>query len=68
MRTTARHLRTGKPSIEEMRYDLAEEEAMNMNVSNIIDLIMYGCIGIDETPDIEVRDEWEQNFGETNNE
>ena len=68
MRTTARQLRTSKPSIEEMRYDLAEEEAMNMNVSNIIDLIMYGCVGIDEAPDIEVRDEWEQNFGETNNE
>ena len=65
MRTTARQLREGEPSIDEMRYDIAEQEAMNLNISNIIDILMYGCQALDETPDLEIRDEWEQTFGET---
>lgn len=68
MRTTARQLREGEPSVDEMRYDIAEQEAMNLNISNIIEILMYGCEALDEAPDIEVRDEWEQIFGETNNE
>lgn len=65
MRTTARQLREGEPSIDEMRYDIAEQEAMNLNISNIIDILMYGCEPLDEIPDLEIRDEWEQTFGET---
>jgi hypothetical protein len=65
MRTTARQLREGEPSVDEMRYDIAEQEAMNLNISNIIDILMYGCQALDETPDLEIRDEWEQTFGET---
>ena len=33
MRTTQRELREGNPTIDEMRFDLAEQEAMNMSVS-----------------------------------
>ena len=65
MRTTARQLREGEPSVDEMRYDIAEQEAMNLNISNIIDILMYGYQALDETPDLEIRDEWEQTFGET---
>ena len=65
MRNTARQLREGEPSGDEMRYDIAEQEAMNLNISNIIDILMYGCQALDETPDLEIRDEWEQTFGET---
>ena len=65
MRTTARQLREGEPSVDEMRYDIAEQEAMNLNILNIIDILMYGCQALDETPDLEIRDEWEQTFGET---
>jgi len=32
MRTTARQLREGEPSVDEMRYDIAEQEAMNLNI------------------------------------
>ncbi len=45
-----------------MRYDLAEREAINMNVSEIIDLLLNGCIGLNEMPSIEIKDEWNQIF------
>jgi hypothetical protein len=64
MRTTERQIRNHEPSVDEMRYDLAEQEAMNMNVSSIIDMLLYGNAPLDEVPDIEVRDEWNQLFGE----
>jgi hypothetical protein len=67
MRTTQRELREGNPTIDDMRYDIAEQEAMNMSVSEIIDMLIYGCEGVESTPDIEVRDEWEQTFGELKN-
>lgn len=62
MRTTERECRVGEPTIDDMRYDLAEIEAMNMEVSEIIDMLIYGCAPLDETPDIEVKDEWNQLF------
>jgi len=68
MRTTARQLREGEPSVDEMRYDIAEQQAMNLSISDIIDILIYGCEALDEAPDIEVRDEWGQVFGEPNNE
>ena len=73
MRTTQRELREGNPTIDEMRYDLAEQEAMNMSVSQMIDFLINGFEGLDDLPDIEIREEWEQTFGqlknwETNNE
>tara|TARA_B100000989_G_C19302454_1_gene369039 strand:+ start:197 stop:415 length:219 start_codon:yes stop_codon:yes gene_type:complete len=67
MRTTQKELREGNPTIEEMRYDLAEHEAMNMSVSQIIEYLVDGFEGLDNLPDIEIKEEWEQIFGELKN-
>ena len=64
MRTTERQLREGEPTIEDMRHDLAEQEAMNMNVGDIVSLLKDGFEGLDNMPDIEIRDEWNALFGE----
>ena len=64
MRTTERQCRVGEPTIDDMRYDLAEQEAMNMDTDEIINLLLHGVQGLDEIPDIEIRDEWNQLFGE----
>ena len=70
MRTTNKQLRqagfpTDDPMVNDMRYDLAEREAMNMNVGDIIELLMNGFQGLDNMPEIDVREEWESVFGET---
>ena len=65
MRTTERQLREGKPTIDDMRFDLAEQEAMNMNVGDIINMLVDGFEGLDNLPDIEVRDEWNALFGKS---
>ena len=66
MRTTEQQTRDNKqPDIDTMRYDLAEREAMNMSVSSIIDMLIYGCEALEDMPDIEVRDEWNMIFGES---
>ena len=64
MRTTEEQLRDEdeEPSIDDMRYDLAEREAINMNVSEIIDLLLDGCIGLNEMPSVEIKDECNQIF------
>ena len=67
MRTTQRELREGNPTIDEMRFDLAEYEAMNMGVTDIIDMLIYGNEPLDECPDIQVREEWERTFGKLKN-
>lgn len=67
MRTTQRELREGNPTIDEMRYDLAEQEAMNMSISQMIDFLINGFEGLDDLPDIEIREEWEEIFGELKN-
>ena len=68
MRTTQKQLREergeGETTIEEMRVDLAEREAMNMNVGEIIELLLTGFEGLENMPDIEIRDEWNNLFGE----
>lgn len=64
MRTTERQSRDHEPSVDEMRHDLAEQEAMNMSVSSIVDMLMYGNVPLDEIPDIEIKDEWNNLFGE----
>jgi hypothetical protein len=46
-----------------MRYDLAEAEAMNMNVSDIISLLIDGYEGLDNISDLEIKEEWDQLFG-----
>jgi len=67
MRTTQRELREGNPTIDEMKFDLAEQEAMNMSVSQIIEYLVDGFEGLDNLPDIEIREEWEAIFGELKN-
>ena len=68
MRTTQKQLREergkGETTIEEMRVDLAEREAMNMNVGETIELLLSGFEGLENMPDIEIRDEWNNLFGE----
>ena len=65
MRTTNKQLRDDddQPDFDTMRYDLAEAEAMNMGVSEIIDLLLNGFEGLENLDDLEIRDEWEKLFG-----
>jgi len=63
MRTTERQTREGEPSVDDMRHDLAEQEAMNMPVGQIIELLIDGFEGLDNISDLEIREEWEQVFG-----
>ena len=65
MRVTERQCREGEPTIDDMRYDLAEQEAMNMGTEEIINLLLHGVQGLDEIPSIEIKDEWNQLFGES---
>ena len=67
MRTTQRELRVGNPSLDEMRFDLAEQEAMNMSVSGTIDMLIYGVEPLDEISETEIREEWERTFGQLKN-
>ena len=63
MRTTEFQSREGEPTIDDMRYDLAEQSAMNMSVSHIIEILLDGVQGLNEIPDIEIKDEWNSIFG-----
>lgn len=67
MRTTQRELREGNPDYDEMRDDIAEHLAMNMSVSEIMTLLLDGCVGLNETPNLEIKDDWEETFGELKN-
>ena len=67
MRTTEEQLRDGAPTINEMRNDLAEQEAMTLQTSDVIELLLNGFEGLENTPDIEIREEWEQIFGDEAN-
>ena len=64
MWTTARESREGVPTIDDMRYDLAEQEAINMKTSEIISMLIDGFEGLDNADDEDVRSEWEMLFGE----
>jgi len=75
MRTTNRHLRRGdypdsplRPiTIDEMRQDLAEQEADTLQHSDIMELLLHGFEGLENMDDIDVRDEWNNLFGDSNN-
>ena len=63
MRTTNKQLRgDDQPDLDTMRYDLAEREAMNMGVSEVIEILLNGCEGLEDMPEIEVRDALEEIF------
>ena len=64
MRTTEKQLRDGEPNIDQMRNDLAELEAMTLQTSDVIELLLNGFEGLENMPDIEIRDEWNTLFGE----
>ncbi len=50
--------------LDDMRYDLAEREAMNMNTSDIINLLLEGFEGLDNISDLEIEEEWNNLFGD----
>lgn len=62
MRTTKKQLRESQPTIKEMRYDLAEQEAMNMNTSDIINMLLDGFEGLENMSAEEIKYEWEAIF------
>ena len=51
---------------DDMRYELAEREAMNMNTSDIINLLLEGYEGLDNISDLEIEEEWNNLFGDNN--
>ena len=53
--------------IDDMRYDLAEAEAMNMNTADIINLLIDGFEGLDSISDLEIEEEWNNLFGDSKN-
>lgn len=63
MRTTEFESREGEPTIDDMRYDLAEQEAMNMSVSQIIEILLDGVEGLNDIADIDIQEEWQSIFG-----
>ena len=64
MRTTEKQLRDGAPTINEMRNDLAEQEAMTLQTSDVIELLLNGFEGLENMPDEDIRYEWDAIFGE----
>ena len=63
MRTTEFQSREGEPTIDDMRYDLAEQSAMNMSVSQIIEILLDGVEGLYDVADIDIEEEWNRIFG-----
>jgi hypothetical protein len=64
MRTTKKQLRDGEPTIDDMRQDLAEQEADTLQHSDIMELLLSGFEGLENMDDIDIRDEWNNLFGE----
>ena len=64
MRTTDRQLRTDPPTIDEMRWDIAEHEGDNLQTKEVIEYLYYGFDGLEHKPECEIRDEWNMLFGE----
>tara|TARA_B100001175_G_C19204910_1_gene493149 strand:+ start:339 stop:491 length:153 start_codon:yes stop_codon:yes gene_type:complete len=48
-----------------MRQDLAEQEADTLQHSDIMELLLTGFEGLENMPDIEIRDEWNTLFGDS---
>ena len=62
--TPRRESRGRNPDIDEMRYELAEHEAMNMNTSDIILYLIDGFEGLDNISDLEIEEAWNELFGD----
>ena len=65
MRTTDRQIRTDTPTIDDMRWDIAEHEAMNMGTKLLIEILYHGTEGLSNMDELEIRDEWEMLFGDS---
>tara|TARA_B100000029_G_scaffold483327_1_gene534407 strand:+ start:256 stop:435 length:180 start_codon:yes stop_codon:yes gene_type:complete len=50
-------------TIDDMRYELAELEAMNITTLDLVNMLIEGFEGLENMPDIEVREDWENTFG-----
>jgi hypothetical protein len=50
-----------------MREDLAEQEADTLQHSDIMELLLNGFEGLENMPDIDIREEWNALFGGSNN-
>jgi len=50
-------------TIGDMRYELAELEAMNITTLDLVNMLIEGFEGLENMPDIEIREEWENTFG-----
>ena len=48
--------------VDDMRYELAEREVMNMNTADIINLIIEGYEGLDSIADIDIIEEYNNVF------
>ena len=48
----------------QIRVFLEETDTLLDNASDITELLLDGFVGLNETPDIEIKDEWNQIFGE----
>ena len=51
-------------TMDDMRYELAQLEVMNMTILDLMNMMIEGFEGLENMPDIEIREEWEQTFGE----
>jgi len=60
-------MREGEPTQQQMRNDLAEQEADNLQHSDIVELLLNGFEGLENMEDIDIRDEWIQVFGDLKN-
>ena len=67
MRIIKKQLRDGEPTIDDMRQDLAEQEADSLQHSEIMELLLNGFEGLENMDDIDIRDEWNTLFGDLNN-
>ena len=65
MRTTEKQLRDGEPNIDQMRHDLAEQEAMTLQTSDVIEILLNGFEGLENMPDEDIKYEWNTIFGES---
>ncbi len=46
LRTIEGQLRQGEPTIEDMRWDIAEHEAMNMGTKLLMEILYHGMIAM----------------------
>jgi len=65
MKVTDRQMRDGLPSTDQMMEYLADRESQNMTHSEITDMLIHGIEPLSEMPEIEIREEWENFFGDS---